>query len=71
MQRLIRQEFRDRTIIAVAHRLHTIADFDRIAVFDQGVLVELDSPKALLSKPSRFRSMWGESGEDEKAADAR
>lgn len=66
MQRIIRQEFRNRTIIAVAHRLHTIADFDRVAVFNQGVLVELDSPQVLLSKDSVFRRMWGElaTGED-------
>lgn len=66
MQQIIREEFRDRTIIAVAHRLHTIADFDRVAVFSQGVLMELDSPQMLLSKPSMFRSMWGESATDEK-----
>jgi ABC-type multidrug transport system fused ATPase/permease subunit len=68
MQCIIRQEFRGCTIIAVAHRLNTIMDFDRIAVLDHGVLCELDSPQALLSKDSRFRSMWGERGLGEGAS---
>lgn len=66
MQNIIRQEFRGRTIIAVAHRLHTIADFDRVAVFSQGVLTELDSPQVLLTKNSMFRSMWGETTESDQ-----
>lgn len=65
MQSIIRQQFRDRTIIAVAHRLHTIADFDRVAVFSQGVMTELDSPQLLLSRNSMFKSMWGETALDE------
>ena len=60
MQRIIREEFRGCTIIAVAHRLNTIMDFDRVAVLDRGVLCELDTPQALLSRDSRLRSMWGE-----------
>jgi ATP-binding cassette, subfamily C (CFTR/MRP), member 1 len=66
MQRIIREEFRGCTIIAVAHRLNTILDFDRIAVLDHGVLCELDTPQALLSMDSRFRSMWGERGPSEE-----
>lgn len=64
MQRIIRHEFRDRTVIAVAHRLNTIIDFDRIAVLRDGVLVELDTPRELLSRDSLFASMWGERAAD-------
>lgn len=60
MQRLIREEFKGCTIIAIAHRLNTIMDFDRIAVLDHGVLRELDSPQALLSRETIFRRMCGE-----------
>jgi ATP-binding cassette subfamily C (CFTR/MRP) protein 1 len=70
MQRIIREEFRGCTIIAVAHRLNTIMDFDRIAVLDHGVLCELDSPMALLATQSKFRNMWGERRHDEKAEKA-
>lgn len=58
MQRIIREEFRDCTIIAVAHRLKTVIDFDRIAVLDRGRLVELDTPTNLLSKNTKFKEMW-------------
>ena len=58
MQRIIRKEFRDCTILAVAHRLDTIMDFDRIALLSAGELVEFDSPKALLGRASRFKELY-------------
>lgn len=58
MQRIIREEFKDCTIVAVAHRLETIVDFDRIAVLAHGKLIELDSPANLLARDSKFREMW-------------
>lgn len=61
MQRLIREEFAGRTIISVAHRLGTILDFDRIAVLQEGVIIEYDSPKALLSRQSAFKALYDQS----------
>lgn len=58
MQRLIREEFKDCTIIAVAHRLDTILDFDRIALLGGGELKELDTPQNLLEGPSAFRELY-------------
>lgn len=69
MQSIIRAEFRGCTIIAVAHRLNTILDFDRVAVLHHGVLCELDSPTALLARKSRFRSMWSEQRRDKDAGE--
>jgi ATP-binding cassette subfamily C (CFTR/MRP) protein 1 len=42
----------------VAHRLDTIMDFDRIAVMQDGQLVELDTPARLLSRQSAFRALY-------------
>lgn len=50
MQRVIREEFRGCTVIAVAHRVHTLVDYDRIAVFDEGRVVEYDAPSVLLGR---------------------
>ena len=58
MQRVIREEFADATIIAVAHRLDTIMDFDRIALLGGGELKELDTPSALLSRDSMFKELY-------------
>ena len=57
-QRIIRDKFPSHTIIAVAHRLDTILDFDKIAVMDGGELLEFDSPHALLSRPSAFGRLY-------------
>ncbi|KAE9374191.1 canalicular multispecific organic anion transporter 1 [Stipitochalara longipes BDJ] len=58
MQKIIRQEFKDCTIIAVAHRLETILDFDRIAVLDRGQLIECGSPESLLAAESALKELY-------------
>ena len=58
IQATIRREFADCTILTIAHRLNTIMDSSRIAVFKEGRLVKMDSPDALLDrKDSIFRDM--------------
>lgn len=58
MQRIIREQFADCTILAVAHRLETILDFDRIVVMRDGELIEFDTPKALLGRESAFKELY-------------
>jgi ATP-binding cassette, subfamily C (CFTR/MRP), member 1 len=58
MQRMVGQEFADCTIIAVAHRLDTILDFDRIALLSKGELIEFDTPEAQLGGPGAFRELY-------------
>ena len=58
MQRLIRSEFRTHTIIAVAHRLDTIIDFDNVVVMDRGHIAEYGPPKALLRKGTAFKELY-------------
>lgn len=58
IQKTIRSEFRDCTIVTIAHRLNTIMDYDRIIVMDKGKIVEFDSPDNLLKEPkSAFYSL--------------
>ncbi|KAJ5139829.1 P-loop containing nucleoside triphosphate hydrolase protein [Penicillium atrosanguineum] len=59
MQQVIRTHFKDQTIIAIAHKLDTILDYDKIAFLEQGRVVEFDTPKALLSREgSAFKAMF-------------
>ena len=57
IQKTIRREFNDCTVLTIAHRLKTIMDADAIAVLNNGKLQEFDKPSVLLSRNSSFRSM--------------
>ncbi|CEJ91185.1 hypothetical protein VHEMI06915 [[Torrubiella] hemipterigena] len=59
--KLVKTEFQESTVIAVAHRLQTIADFDMIVVMDKGQVVELGRPEELLEKQDGyFSALWKE-----------
>ncbi|XP_021341468.1 multidrug resistance-associated protein 1-like [Mizuhopecten yessoensis] len=58
IQNTIRTEFKDCTILTIAHRLNTIMDYDKVMLLDQGLIKEFDSPNNLLKdKSSAFYSM--------------
>ncbi|KAI8307165.1 hypothetical protein K4K61_003794 [Colletotrichum sp. SAR11_59] len=70
MQRILRTELADRTIIAISHSISSVMDFDRVVVMDSGRVVENDSPKILMAnneslfaKLARAQGLlWGEAG---------
>ncbi|CAK7241645.1 MAG: hypothetical protein STHCBS139747_003111 [Sporothrix thermara] len=55
---LIASEFTKWTLIVVAHRLRTVAAFDKVLVLQEGRAVEYDSPQALLGRDSVFKMLW-------------
>ena len=62
IQSTLRKEFADCTVLTIAHRLNTIMDSDRVAVFKKGELEEIGNPQELLQKEfSSFRSMASDS----------
>ncbi|KAI8919432.1 P-loop containing nucleoside triphosphate hydrolase protein [Powellomyces hirtus] len=68
IQETIRTEFRGATLLCVAHRLRTVADYDKILVLSRGQVAEFGTPSDLLAKDSSdssavFRQMCQESGE--------
>ncbi|KAF2030893.1 hypothetical protein EK21DRAFT_64674 [Setomelanomma holmii] len=76
VQRLLRARFPSHTIIAVAHKLDTILDFDKVIVMNQGSLVEYGEPYKLLEQQgSWFKSLYedvgrgGRGGEGEVVVD--
>jgi len=47
-----------RTVVAVAHRLHTAHDADRVAVVDDGRILELGSHDQLLAAGGSYAALW-------------
>lgn len=45
VQELIREKFAGKTLIVIAHRLNTIADFDRVVVMREGRVAEVGRPR--------------------------
>ena len=65
IQRSIREEFRNSILLVVAHRLSTMADFDKILVMNDGRVVEYDQPEALAERRGPFWRMLNDSDEKE------
>ena len=49
IQNMIKTEFKECTVITVAHRLNTIINYDRILVLKDGQVAEIDTPINLLN----------------------
>uniref|UniRef100_A0A8B9J7H5 ATP-binding cassette, sub-family C (CFTR/MRP), member 10 n=1 Tax=Astyanax mexicanus TaxID=7994 RepID=A0A8B9J7H5_ASTMX len=50
LQKTIRERFKDKTVLTIAHRLNTIMDSDRVLVMHAGKVVEFDSPAVLCQR---------------------
>ncbi|MEW2449675.1 ABC transporter ATP-binding protein [Streptomyces parvulus] len=48
-----------RTVIAIAHRLHTAHDADRVAVMEGGLLTELGTHEDLVAAGGAYAALWG------------
>ncbi|KAL2812693.1 P-loop containing nucleoside triphosphate hydrolase protein [Aspergillus granulosus] len=61
MQRIIREKFSSHTILAVAHKLDTILDYDKVVVLDAGQVIECEDPYTLLTRDSAFSKLYANS----------
>uniref|UniRef100_A0A182QTP7 Uncharacterized protein n=1 Tax=Anopheles farauti TaxID=69004 RepID=A0A182QTP7_9DIPT len=66
IQRTIREQFADCTVLTIAHRLNTIMDYDRVLVMRTGTVIESGRPVELVTREeSEFRTLVLATGADE------
>ncbi len=58
IQQAIREAMAGKTVIAIAHRLSTVMDMDRLIVLDRGVIVADGSHEELLLQGGLYAELW-------------
>ena len=58
LERSLASVLRGRTVVAIAHRLHTAHDADRVAVVEDGLLRELGTHDELVAQNGSYADLW-------------
>lgn len=54
IQKLMKEKFKNCTVVIIAHRINTVMDCDRIMVIEDGRIKEFDTPYNLSKKEDSY-----------------
>ena len=58
IQKSLEKLIKKKTVIAVAHRLSTLRNMDRIIVMEKGEIIEEGTPDELLKNQGKYATLW-------------
>jgi ATP-binding cassette subfamily B protein len=58
IQKSLKEIMKDKTVIAIAHRLSTLRQMDRIFVFDKGKIIEIGTHEELVGQKGIYYRLW-------------
>jgi ABC-type multidrug transport system fused ATPase/permease subunit len=67
LERSLAAVLHGRTVVAIAHRLHTAHDADRVAVVEDGMISELGSHDELIAAGGAYAALWDSWRTDQSA----
>lgn len=58
VQKAMRTIMKGKTVLAIAHRISTLKEMDRIIVLDKGKIIESGTPQELIKQDGKFAKLY-------------